>query len=108
MKLSTISISFLFTPKVNFISQQDTEHGYSASKQMVGIRRKELLEEHVTLEDVMATKELRKTKVSFDTYGVPKTVVGVFFSYITKEKVLFQEGRESCKNEVLMTNWNIL
>lgn len=108
MKLSTTSISFLFTPKVNFISQKDTEHGYSASKQMVGIRRKELLEENVILEDAMATKELRKTKVLFDTNSVPKTVVGVLFSYITKEKVLFREGRESCKNEVLMTNWNIL
>lgn len=31
------------------------------------------------LEVVMATKELRKTKVSFDTYHIPKSVLGVFF-----------------------------
>jgi hypothetical protein len=38
---------------------------------MVGIRRKEILEENVILDVVMATKELRKTKVSFNTYHVP-------------------------------------
>lgn len=64
MKLGTASNSFSL-PK--FISQKDTEHGYSKSEQMVGTRRKEILEENVILEVVMATKELRKTKASFDT-----------------------------------------
>lgn len=55
------------------------------------------------LEVVMVTKELRKTKVSFDTYHIPKTVLGVFYSsYTTKENILFQERRKSCKNEILM------
>ena len=82
MKLSAISNSFLFTPEVNFISQEAAEYGYSESKQMVGIRRKEILEENVILEDVLATKELRKTEVSFDTYSAPTTIVGVFFFFI--------------------------
>lgn len=46
---------------------------------MVGIRRKEILEESVVLEVVMAAKELRKTKVSFNTYHISKTMLGVSF-----------------------------
>lgn len=74
---------------------------------MVGIRRNEILEGNDILESVTITKELRKTEVSFNIYYVPKTVLGGFFCflYVTKERVLFQEGRESCKNEVLMINW---
>lgn len=103
MKLSAISNSFSLTPKVKFISQKDTEHGYSESEQMVGIRRKEILEEEVILEAVMATKELRKTKVSFDTYSVPKAVVGGVF------KLLFmcnkRKGMISRKKGILQ-KWN--
>lgn len=63
------------------------------------------MEENVILEDVMSTKRIKGNKFSFDTYSVPKTIAGgYFFSNITKEKVLLQEGRVFCKNEVLMTD----
>lgn len=78
MKLRAISSSS-FTLKVNFISQRDTENCYPESKQIVGIRRKEILEENVVLEVVMATKELRKTKVSLGTYHVPRLYYVYFF-----------------------------
>lgn len=72
--MEALSNPFSFTLKVDFISQRDAENGYPESKQMFGIRRKEILEGNATLEMAMARKEVRTTKALFNTYSVSKTI----------------------------------
>lgn len=67
---------------------------------MVGLRKKEILEENV-FDIRMAIKDLRKTKISLNTYCVPNSMQGALpTAYNTGTKHYFEKVENPTKNKL--------